>query len=165
MAFAAAAVPYIMAASAAVAVVSAVQQGKAAKAASDYNARLAEQNAQMEREQTTLAMAQADREGRLRLGAIRAAHGAGGGAAGEGSVLDVLGDVAGQNELEKQDIARRGAARAAGFEGTANLERMSGKQAVTGGYLKAGQALLSGAVGTYDAYARVNAPKVPARTG
>lgn len=154
MAFAAAAIPYIMAAATAVQVVSAIQQGKAAKAAGDYNAQVAQQNAKMERDQAAMAAAQADREGRLRLGAIRAAQGASGGAAGQGSVIDVLGDVAGQNELEKQGIMYRGEARARGYEGTAALERAEGKVAQTAGYLKAGKDLLSGSVATYDAFKR-----------
>lgn len=156
MAFMAAAVPYIMAASAAVAVVSAVQQGRAAKAAGDYNAQLAERNAQMERQQAALRAAQSEREGMLRLGAIRAAQGKSGGVANEGSVIDVLGDVAEQNELERQDILYRGAARAGAYEGSANLERMRGSTGQTAGYLKAGEALLGGAAGTYTAYKRVS---------
>lgn len=154
MAFAAAAIPYIMAAATAVQVVSSIQQGKAAKAAGDYNATVARQNAQMEREQTALATAQADREGRLRLGAIRAAQGASGGAAGEGSVIDVLGDVAAQNELERQNIAYRGESKARGYEGTARLEKAMGRTAVTSSYLKAGKELLSGSAATYDAWKR-----------
>jgi len=151
----AAAIPYIMVAAAAVGAVAAVQQGRAAKAAGEYNARVAEQNAQYAREQSALQAQQADREGRLRLGAIRAAHGASGGAAAEGSVIDVLGDVASQNELERQDILYRGAALAGGFQGTANLDRMQGRTGQTTGYLKAGQALLDGASQSYKAYQRV----------
>jgi len=154
MPFMVAAVPYIMAAAAVVGAVAAVQQGRAAKAAGEYNAKMAEQNAIYARQSAEFQMQQADREGRLRLGAIRAAHGASGGVAEEGSVLDVLGDVAGQNEIEKQDIKWRGEVRAAGFAGTASLDRMQGKQAETSGYLKAGQALLGGASSSYTAYSR-----------
>ena len=156
MPFMAAAIPYIMAAAAAVGAVAAIQQGRAAKAAGEFNARMSEQNAQFAREQAGLQAQQADREGRLRLGAIRAAHGASGGRAAEGSVIDVLGDVASQNELERQDILYRGAARASGFEGSAALDRAQGKQGQTAGYLQAGQALLGGASQSYTAYKRVN---------
>ena len=155
MAFAAAAIPYMMAAAAAVTVVAAVQQGRAAKAASEYNAQMDARNAQMAREQAALQAQQAEREGYMRLGSIRAAQGKSGGRAAEGSVIDVLGDVAAQNELQRQDILYRGSAKAYGYESDAALERYEGKQAQTAGYLKAGSALLSGASSTAGAFKRV----------
>lgn len=162
------AIPIMMAVGTAVSVVSAIQQGRAAKAAANFNTQVARQNqeianqdAQIAREQAALQANQADREGRLRLGKIRAAHGASGGAF-EGSVLDVLGDVAAQNELEKQDViyqgelqARSALNRGAGFANEAALETARGKSAQRAGYLSAGKALLSGGTETYKAFKRV----------
>ena len=162
------AVPIMMAVGTAVSVIGAIQQGNAAKAAANFNAQvalqnqqIAEQDAQIAREQAALQANQADREGRLRLGKIRAAHGASGGAM-EGSVLDVLGDVSAQNELEKQDVifqgelqARSALNRGAGFANEAALETYRGKSAQTAGYLSAGRELLSGGRKTYEAFKRV----------
>ena len=152
MAMMAAAIPYIMAASAVVGAVSAIQQGKAAKAASEFNAEVSMQNAQIARADAAAQAAQADREQYLRFGAIRAAQGKSGGAAGEGSVLDVLADNAIQGELEKQNIIYQGEQRARGFVNTANLDTTAGKNSQTAGYMKAGSELLSGGAKAYTSY-------------
>ncbi len=144
-----------MMASAAVAAYSAVQQGKAAKATANYNAAISMQNAEIARADAAAQAAQQDRENYLRLGAIRTAQGKAGGAAGEGSVLDVLGDAAAQGELERQNIIYQGEQRARGAVNTANLDTFSGKQAQKAGYLKAGSELLSGAAGAYTTRQRL----------
>jgi hypothetical protein len=152
MAFMAAAIPYIMAAGAAVAAVSAVQQGNAAKKAANFNAAIAEQNAAISRRDAAAQATQIDRENYMRLGAIRAAQGKSGGVAGEGSVLDVLGDVAAQGELDKQYAVYQGEQRARGFSNTATLDRFSGETAQKSGYLRAGTELLSGGSKAYSSY-------------
>lgn len=138
------AVPYLVVASAAVSAYGAIRQGQAAKAASKFNAAVADQNAVLARQEARELAVQQSRENYLRLGAIRAAQGKSGGAAGEGSVLDVIGDAASQGELQRQYILRSGEMKAAGFTNTGMLDRMSGKNAQTAGYLQAGSALLSG---------------------
>jgi hypothetical protein len=159
MAFMAPAIPYIMAASAAVSAIGAIQQGKAQKAAADYNAAISIQNAQIARADAAAMAQQQDRENYLRLGAIRAAQGKSGGVANEGSVLDVLGDTAAQGELEKQNILYQGEQRARGFTNTAALDTFSGKQAQRSSYMKAGSELLGGAANAASAYYRLNPPK------
>ena len=109
---------------------------------------------QMTRQQALDAERQQKRETYLRLGAIRAAQGHAGGAAGEGSVLDVLGDVAAQSELERQQVLYEGELKARGFSNTATLDRYSGAAAQTGSYFKAGSELLGGAGSSYSAYQR-----------
>ena len=150
------AAPFVMAAGAAVSAISAIQQGKAAKAAAKFNAKVAEQNAAIALEDADYQARVKDRETYLRLGAIRAAQGHAGGAAGEGSVLDILSEAAAMGEEEKQRILYAGQLRARGFENTAELEEFSGKTAMTGAYLKAGSELLSGGFKAYDAYKRLN---------
>jgi len=152
----AAAVPYLVAASAVVSAVSAIRQGNAADAAAQFNARVAEQNAEASRAQARQQAQQIDRENYMRLGAIRAAQGKSGGEAGQGSVLDVLGDVAAQGELEKQNAIYGGEMAARGYTNTANLERTSGGTALMGGYMKAGSELLSGGFNSYTAYNKLN---------
>lgn len=140
----AAAVPYLVVASAAVSAYGAVRQGQATKAASKFNAAVADQNAAIARQEARDLAMQQSRENYLRLGAIRAAQGKSGGAAGEGSVLDVIGDAASQGELQRQYILRSGEMKAAGYTNTGMLDRMSGKNAQTAGYLQAGSELLAG---------------------
>lgn len=152
----AAAIPFIIAATAVVSAVSAIKQGQAAKAAAEYNAKINEQNATIARQQSLEQAKQADRETYLRLGAIRADAGKNGGASGTGSVLDILGDTAAQSELAKQDILYRGELQARGYTNTSTLDTYSGNTAQSGSYLKAGSELLSGAANTYTTYSKLN---------
>lgn len=141
----AAALPILMIAGSVMSAVGAMQQGAAAKSAADYNATINTQNAMIARQNAADQARQADRETYLRLGQIRANQGAAGGAADEGSVLDVIGDVAAQSELERQQIIYRGELQARGFENNATLETFSGETKQTSSYWKAGSELLSGA--------------------
>jgi hypothetical protein len=150
----AAAVPFMMIAGGAMSAVSAIQQGKAAKAAAQFNATVNDQNAQIAREQAVQETRQFDREQYMRIGAIKAAQGKSGGAQA-GSVLDILADTATQGEIQRQDIAYQGELRARGFQNTATLDRFEGKQAEKQGYLRAGSELLSSAGDAYTAKQRL----------
>lgn len=155
----AAALPFIQIAGAVISAVGAMRQGEAANNAAQFNATVNLQNAQIARQNAQDEAAQADRESYLRLGAIRAAAGASGGAAGEGSVLDILADSASQSELEKQQIIYRGELQARGYQNTATLDTYSGEQAKSSGYLKAGAELLSGGANAAKSYSQLNTPK------
>lgn len=158
-----------MIAGAAISAVGAIQQGKAAKAAADFNAQvsrnnatIAQQDAQLEREQAQRDAYQVDRETRLRLGSITAQQGHAGGAQA-GSVLDILGDSAAQGELEKQDViyqgelrARSHLNRASGFQNQAGLDVMQGRSARKASTLRAGSTLLQGASSAYSGFRRVS---------
>lgn len=152
----AAALPFVMAAGAAVSAYSAIQQGKAAKAAAQFNETVATQNADLARQEAAENARLQDRENYLRLGAIAAGQGKAGGAAGEGSVLDVLGMVAAQGEEERQQIIYAGELKARGFTNTATLDRMGGANAQRGSYLRAGSELLQGGANAYMASKRLN---------
>ncbi|MFO0253529.1 MAG: hypothetical protein ACK52V_05380, partial [Betaproteobacteria bacterium] len=134
---------------------SAIQQGRAARAAADFNATISTQNAEIARSDAAAQAAQIERENTLRLGSIRAAQGRSGGAAGEGSVLDVLGDVAAQGELERQYAVYQGEQRARGFTNTAALDRASGRQAERQGFMRAGAELLAGGARAYGSASRL----------
>ena len=142
-------IPYLSAAAAGVSAYSAIRQGRAAEAAGEYNAEIQQQNAAFAREEADELVRIADRETYLRLGAIRAAQGANGGAANEGSVFDVLADTAAESERERQYIIRSGEMKARGFESTAGLELMEGRSARSASYLRAGSELLSGTSNAY----------------
>jgi hypothetical protein len=152
----AAAIPFIQAGAAVIGAVNAIQQGRAAKAAADFNASISMQNAEIARSDAAAQATQIERENALRLGAIRAAQGKSGGAADSGSVLDVLGDQAAQGELERQYAVYQGEQRARGFVNTANLDATSGRAAQTAGYMKAGAELLGGGAKAYESYNRLN---------
>lgn len=149
------AIPYIIAASAGMSAISAIQQGKAAKAAAEFNAKVAEQNSQIVREQTIQEVRQFDREQYLRIGAIRAAQGKSGGVANEGSVLDILADTAAQGEIQRQDIIYQGALAERGFQNTAVLDRFEGDAAARQSRLAAGSELLQGGANAYLARRRL----------
>ena len=151
----AAALPFLMAAGSVMSAIGALQQGEAAKSAADYNATIATQNAAIARQNAADKARQADRETYLRLGQIRANQGASGGNSGEGSVLDVIGDVAAQSELEKQQILYQGELQARGFTNDATLETFSGEAKQSSGYWKAGSELLSGAYNYTNASERL----------
>lgn len=148
----AAALPFLQIAGAVMSAVGALQQGRSASQAANYNAQIMQQNAQIAQQNAADQARQADRETYLRLGSIRAAQGASGGAAGEGSVLDVIGDVAAQSELEKQNILYRGELAARGYGNTAALDRYSGETASRTSYWKAGAELLGGGGKAYSTY-------------
>lgn len=148
----AAIVPFVMVASAVVGAIGAIQQGNAAKAAANFNATVNAQNATIARQNAAAQAVQVDRENYLRLGAIHAAQGKSGGAAGQGSVLDVLSDNTIQGKLQEQNVIYQGEMQARGYSNTAALDTTAGSNAQTAGYLKAGSELLSGGAKAYSSY-------------
>jgi len=131
-----------------------IQQGKAKKAAMQFNTRVNQQNAEMARADAALEAKQQDRINRQRLGSIIAANAASGFSMDGGSVFDVLADAAAQGELQKQSILYQGEQRARGYLNTAKLDEMSGEAAVRSSYTGAASSLLSGAGNTYGALSR-----------
>lgn len=125
------------------------QQGMAQKSAAEYNSKVAQQNAQIARQQGELRARQQDRLNRLRLGTIRASAGASGGAANEGSVLDIIADNAVQGELQKQEILYESELKARGYEGRKGLLDMEADSAGKGAVIGAAGALIGGAQQSY----------------
>ena len=144
------AIPVMMYVAAGLSAVAAVQQGKAASAAATFNAISATQDAAAARSEALAQSIQTQRETVLRIGAIRAAGGASGGT-GEGSVLDVVADVAAQSELERQFVLYKGEARARGYERTAQLDFMQARAAREAGNINAATAALGGGYKAYSA--------------
>lgn len=158
------ALPIIMAVGTAMSVMSSIQQGKAANASAKYNATINEQNSQLALEQSQRDVAQVDRANYLRKGAIIAAGGASG-STQSGSVLDILGDVGAQGELERQNVAYGGELASRGYKNTAALDRAQGKNALRSSYFKAGGELLMGGAQAYDMAGRVNQGGGDSKTG
>ena len=154
----------MMAASAAVSAVGAIQQGMAAQAqgkaaqdAANYNAILKQQQSALELQQSGAREEQARRASRQVLGQQRAALAQAGIGLG-GSALDIEEQSADRAELDaltmryEGDLRSKGllaAAEGARYEG--RVARAAGDNAMKGAYLSAGASLLS-AAGSYKYY-------------
>lgn len=147
-----AALPLILTvASTAFSVYGAIQSANAEASAAKYNAKVADQNANIARQQ---AAADEDRQRRIAaktMGGIRANYGASG-VTLEGSPLDVIEESAANAKLDELNIRYNGELQAMGFQNTANLDRSRAANAKTSGYLTAGSALLVGGSKSYNAY-------------
>ena len=137
-------VPYLMAGAAVVSAVGAVRQGQAAAASADYNAKVAEQNAQIANAQGNAAVEAQQRDAQRRMGAAVAAYGASGVQLSGGSPMDVLEESARNSALDAATLKYNYRLRGMGFENQANLYSAQSGFASTAGYLGAGAALASG---------------------
>lgn len=126
---------------------SAVQQGKAASDAANYNAKLAAQNAAIAQQQAQSQATQQQAQARAKIGAAEAAYGASGVDAGSGSPLDVLSSSAQQSEFGRQTILYNGNLKALGYNDQTQLDNAAAGNALAQGDLKAGSAVLTGAAG------------------
>lgn len=155
---AAAAIPYVlMAAAAVVSAVGQIQSGNAQKKLANYNAGLLEQQAD-----STLAWskynADRQREKANRMNATAEAMFAGNGVeVTSGSPLVVLADNAAQAELENLAIMRQGEGEAQNLRAQAAGARFQGQIAMRSSRIQAGASLLSAAGNAYGAYTNWNA--------
>lgn len=148
----------LMAASAAMSAMGAIQQGQAASAqakaaanAQRYNATVADQNAQVAHGEANAAEEKQRRDfGQIQGQALAGVAQSGTGFSG--SNMDVLKQNAVNNELDSLTIRYQGEQKARGLQAQAQLDRygasvsdMNASSAITGGYLNAGAGLLSGA--------------------
>ena len=137
-------IPYLMAGAAVVSAVGAVRQGQAAAASADYNAKVAEQNAQIANAQGNAAVEAQQRDAQRRMGAAVAAYGASGVQLSDGSPMDVLEESARNSALDAATLKYNYRLRGMGFENQAALSSAQSGFASTSGYLNAGAALASG---------------------
>lgn len=120
--------------------IQAAQAQSAAKVqAANFNIKVALENAQIAREQARGEATQINRENVLRIGQARAAAGASGVTAA-GSVIDVLGDIVTQGELERQQAFYVGELQARGFLNEAFVESMSAQASANAGRMLSHQA-------------------------
>lgn len=162
-----AAIPVVplLVASTAISAIGAIQAGQAAQSeanaraqANQYNAKVREMQAGIERQQANAREEQQRRKARQLLGQQRGAI-AQSGVGMMGSALDIAEESAARAELDSLTIRYEGELAAKGLladaEGEryeASVNRMAGKNAMRGAYLSAGSALLSGTarVGAYS---------------
>ena len=125
----------ILAAGTAISAIGAIQQGQNAAAASDYNARLQERNATIQRQQSQENARRQERINRKRIGSKRNAL----------VSLDVLEDDAMEAELERLSILYEGGIGAETSQLNADLMRQRGQAGRQAGAFSAAGTLLAGA--------------------
>jgi len=124
--------------------IGAIAGGNAAKKQADFQASVANQQA----EQEITAAAEAERDFRrnqdAQLAESRAAAGAGGIRLDAGSTLASFVDFKGEEELQAQRIRKGGEIKAQRLRQGAQLDQMAGSAAQLQGFTRAGSTLLTG---------------------
>jgi hypothetical protein len=121
--------------------VGAIREGNAANAAAQYNANVAQQNAQQVRAQAEEEARRNKAIAKKQIGSMRAGYAASG-VTLEGSPLDVLAESASNAELDSLTTRHSGEIRAQSFDSEARLERFRGTNALTSSRISAAGALL-----------------------
>lgn len=127
-----------------------IAQGMAAKKQAGFQAAVAQQQADRERQNAASAENDFRRQQSRMLAARRAGLGASGVDASTGSALFTSQDFAGETEINALRIRNGGEVRATRAEQSAALQRQAGKNAQTGGFFRAGSSLLKGVSNAYD---------------
>lgn len=120
------------------------QQGKERKRLNDYQAQLAEADAQAEREAGEATASRIRRAGTFQQSEARAALSASGVEIGAGTPLLIEREIARGSEADALAAILQGTRGVARSEGEASLFRMAGRNAVTAGNRAAFGSLLSG---------------------
>lgn len=128
----------------------AVEQGRAASKAARYNAALAEQEAEQERQRGRFEERRSRVRGKALLSAIQSGYGTAG-VASEGTPLLVQAEQAGEIELEALLLRHGGETAALRSTSEARLQRFRGSQLRRESTIRAGTTLLTGAARAYDA--------------
>lgn len=140
-------------------------EGNTTKKWYNYNASIAEQNAQEAKNAAKTEETQFRKQGDRLLSTQRSLY-AKSGVAMTGSPLDVQAETAAEIESDALNIRRNGSLAAQGFKQEAALQRgygdmakTRGKNAYSAGLWQAGGSLLSGASGAAQLYGKYNPPK------
>ena len=133
--------------SAVVSVMGSVMGGIQGMQSANYNAKLAERNAEISQRQGELEADRLDRDGRRQRGAISAAYGANNIVGGEGSPLDVLENSFTTAALDQQNAEYAAKIKAYGYNAEAAAQKQAGKNALTQGLFKAAGTALGAAGG------------------
>lgn len=139
-------------------------QGESQKNISDYDAKVAEQNAQITRQQAKEEARRAMIVARKMIGDNRAAYAANG-VSLSGSALDVLGESAANAKLDELTILQEGEARGRMYEADARMARTVGNAARLGGYLGASGKLVSAGSSAYSARSTSGGSQLSASPG
>lgn len=135
--------PFIAAAASGVKAIGQLQAADAQSQAARYNAKLANQQAEVERQQTLAREEAQRRQAAQILGQQRAAFAQSGGGMG-GSAADVMQQSTALAELDALTIRYEGDLRARGFDTQAEQERFAARTAKKQGYYQAAGTILGG---------------------
>ncbi len=158
MAFTVAAI-VISVAAAATSAYASYQAGVQQKNAADFNARMAEYNAEQARQAAQAKAEIYQRETERRMGTIRQQFAASGVELGPGTPLTVMMDSASSAAKDIVRIKAGGEASAWSFLSEAELQRSMGVSAMTQGQIGAGASLLGGAARGLSIYSAANKRK------
>lgn len=148
MAVLAPAIPYIMAATAAVSTVAAVRQGQAAANAAQFNSDVALRNAAISDAQGQAAVEAQQRDAQRRIGSAVAAYGASGVQLSEGSPTDVLAESARMAALDAATLRYNYRLKGLGLQTQASLDSANASNSRTAAVLNGLGAGLKGASDT-----------------
>ncbi|MDD2657193.1 MAG: hypothetical protein PHD04_00845 [Candidatus Pacebacteria bacterium] len=146
MAFAAAAIPYVMAGTAALSAYGMYRQGQAAEDASEYNARISENDALAAKEKAEYDAETSAREFKRLMGRQKALYAKAGVDITEGSPLLMMAYQAEEAERDRQAILFGGKTASQSALDKARLFRLEGSNAATAGNISAGSTFLTGLV-------------------
>lgn len=138
-------------ASAAIGATAAYSQGQSQKNMAEYNAKMAQYQAQREQEAAADRAQRYQKEAQRRLSSMRAGYLASG-VSMEGTPLLTLMESAQEAAKDEVRIKRQGDMVSWGLLSEANLSKMRGKSAYTQGVMGAGSSLLGGAARAYGLY-------------
>lgn len=140
-----------------VAAAGALQQGAAANAGAQFEARQMEMKAQEARAVAQREAMATRRKTELTQSSLQARAASSGGTATDAGVLDLAEGIEEQGEYGALTAMAAGENRARGLEDSAMGRRASGEAAQTGSYFRAGSSLLSG-IGSLSRYDRRSSP-------
>lgn len=152
MAFLAAAIPYIAAASTALTVAGTVRQGEVAKQQSEIRARELQEDATARQAEAQRVAIQARRQGNFAASRARAVAAASGAGVSDTTADLLIGRIEAQSDYNVLNALYEGDATARGLRDGARTARREGKAYQRAGYYKAAGSALSGAVSFADKY-------------
>lgn len=121
-----------------------VQAGREAQARANYEAKVQEQQADEAYASAQREAAEKYRKGRIMLSEQRAGIAGSGGSLADPSVLDIMGDTAGEIDLAARTDIYRGDQQARGYNDAAVVSRISGENARRAATINAAGSLFSG---------------------
>lgn len=127
-----------------VAAVGAIRQGQAQAAAMDFNAKVAQQNADIAEGQSLAASEAQQRDAQRRIGASVAAYGASGVQMSEGSPSDVLAESARMAALDNLTLKYNYKLKGLGYQTQSQLDSANAASSRTASYFNAAATTLSG---------------------
>ncbi len=139
----------------------AIQQGQAQEAAAKYNSKVAQNNAIMAQQQSSLEAARIRRKNLQIIGMQRAAQAKSGVALDSGSAADVAYDSKVEGEMNALTALYTGKISANSSIARSKLDLLEGENAVTGSYFNAGSTILTGLGNASSAYGNYQLSQQP----